>query len=180
MGEKSAQNLLGAIEASKQAGPARLLYALGIRQVGEKAAAVLCTHFPDLEQFFTLTEEALCAVPDIGAITAHNIVTFFALPQTRDLLLRLKESGVALAGEVVAPTDLRFAGMTFVLTGTLPTMSRAQASEKIIAHGGKTSSSVSKKTTYVLAGEEAGSKLDRAQELGVPVIDEQAFLQMLE
>ncbi len=180
MGEKSVQNLLTSIEKSKQAGPARLLFGLGIRQVGEKAAGVLCSHFPNIEQFFSLDVASLLTIPDIGEITAKNIVEFFAHPQTRTLIDRLKASGVVLERETTAPTDLRFANLVFVLTGTLPTLSRTQASELITAHGGKTSSSVSKKTDYVLAGEQAGSKLDRALELGVKVIDETTFFSMLE
>ncbi len=179
MGEKSVQNLLSAIEASKQAGPAKLLYALGIRQVGEKAAAVLIRHFPDLEQFFTLTEEELTQVEDIGAVTAQNIVNFFSHPQSRILIDRLAQAGVLLKQEAPAVIGDTFAGLTFVLTGTLPTMGRKEASELIETHGGKTSSSVSKKTSYVLAGAEAGSKLDKARALGIPILEEADFLAML-
>ncbi len=179
MGEKSVQNLLAAIEKSKQAGPAKLLYALGIRQVGEKAAAVLVRKFPDLMQFFSFTVEDLIQVSDIGSITAQNIVNFFSHPQTRILMDRLAQAGVLLKQQTPDVIGDTFAGLTFVLTGTLPTMGRKEASELIEKHGGKTASSVSKKTSYVLAGEEAGSKLDKAQSLGIPILDEAAFLAML-
>ena len=178
MGEKSASNLITAIENSKTRGLDRLLYALGIRQVGEKAAKALASHFNDIERFFTLTVDELCAVEDIGDITAENIVNFFSHSQTRELIDRLKEYGVDVTYSS-AVTDTRFSGMTFVLTGTLPTMKRDEASALIEKFGGKTSGSVSKKTTYVLAGEDAGSKLTKAQSLGITIIDEDAFLEML-
>ncbi len=179
MGEKSVANLLSAIEASKQAGLARLIYALGIRQVGEKAAQLLASRFSDIEALFSASEEELTETEDIGAITAQSILHFFAHPQTRTLIDRLKSYGVETVAKASTRTDDRFAGKVFVLTGTLPTMTRDQASALIVTHGGKTSSSVSKKTDYVLAGSEAGSKLDKALALGVTVIDEPTFLSMI-
>ncbi len=180
MGEKSAQNLVAAIDRSRHAGLARLIYALGIRQIGEKAAANLSAHFGSLEKLFYATPEELTAVDDIGEITAQCIIDFFAHPQTRALCDRLRAAGVETEAQKSEKADDRFAGLTFVLTGTLPSLTRDQASALIAAHGGKVSSSVSKKTSYVLAGDEAGSKLTKAQQLGVPVIDESAFFQMLE
>ncbi len=179
MGEKSVSNLLSAIESSKSAGLARLVYALGIRQVGEKAAALLASEFSDMEALAMASEEVLTAMPDIGAITAQNICNFFSHPQTRALIARLAQCGVQMQSKRAEQASDRFAGKTFVLTGTLPTMTRDQASALIVQNGGKTSSSVSKKTDYVLAGAEAGSKLDKALSLGVPVIDEQTFLEMI-
>ena len=178
MGKKSAENLIAAIEESKGRGLEKLLYALGIRQVGEKAAKALALRFGNIDAFFTATAEDLCAVDDIGEITAEYVVNFFSHPQTSELIAKLKAAGVNTTYEN-AVTDTRFSGMTFVLTGTLPTMKRDEASALIERFGGKTSGSVSKKTTYVLAGEEAGSKLTKAQSLGVTVIDEETFLEML-
>ena len=178
MGEKSASNLIESINTSKTRGLDRLLYALGIRQVGEKAAKALALRFGNIDAFFTASIEDLCSVDDIGEITAQYVVNFFSHPQTKDLIDRLKAAGVDTT-YANAVTDTRFAGMTFVLTGTLPTMKRDEASALIEQHGGKTSGSVSKKTTYVLAGEEAGSKLTKAQALGVTIIDEETFLEML-
>lgn len=179
MGKKSAENLISAIDASKEAGLARLLYALGIRQVGEKAAEVLASKYNSIEDFFTVTVDDLVQIDDIGGITADYIVQYFSLASTRILIDRLKEYGVKTEYEKSEQTDDRFAGMTFVLTGTLPTMTRDEASTIIESHGGKTSSSVSKKTTYVLAGEAAGSKLTKAQSLGVNIIDEEKFMEMV-
>ncbi len=179
MGEKSVSNLLSAIEASKEAGLARLIYALGIRQVGEKAASLLAQEFSDIESLFCASEEALTAMNDIGAITAQNIRNFFSHPQTRILIDRLRACGVKMSANAPQKVSDRFAGKTFVLTGTLPTMTREQASALILENGGKTASSVSKKTDFVLAGTQAGSKLDKALSLGVTVIDEAAFLEMI-
>lgn len=179
MGEKSAKNLKAALEASKNAGLARLLYALGIRQVGTKAAALLAAEFGDIEAFFGVEREALIAIGDIGEITADYIIDFFAHPQTRELIDALKAVGVVTAeqpGEV--QSDL-LAGLTFVITGTLDGMSRDEASALIEKNGGKTSGAVSKKTSYVLAGEKAGSKLTKAQTLGLPIISLDEFLKMI-
>ena len=178
MGEKSAAKLISSIEKSKSAGLARLLSALGIRQVGDKAAAVIAARFGDIEELFKATPETLCEIDDVGEITAENIVSFFSHPQTRRMIDRLKAAGVVMTAEKAAAGDDRFAGMTFVLTGTLPDMTREQASALITSHGGKVSGSVSKKTSYVVAGAEAGSKLAKAESLGVPVIDEAELLRM--
>ena len=181
LGEKSAENLLSAIEASKEAGAARLLYALGIRHTGEIASASIVNHFGSVDALFDATEEQLCEIADIGGVTAAAVREYFALPETRDLIDRLKAAGVQTAlttgGEELPQI---FEGKTFVLTGTLPTLSRDDASEMIRLRGGKASSSVSKKTDFVLAGEKAGSKLDKANALGVRVITEAEFLAMLE
>ncbi len=173
-----ASNIISSISASKNAGLDRLLYALGIRQVGEKASKVLAKTYGDIEKFFTVTVDELCQINDIGKITAENIVNFFCHKQTRDLIDKLENAGVKTVFESEV-TDTRFNGMTFVLTGTLPTMKRDEASALIEKFGGKTSGSVSKKTTYVLAGEEAGSKLTKAKELGVQIISEQDLLEMI-
>ena len=178
MGEKSAAKLISSIEKSKSAGLARLLSALGIRQVGDKAAAVIAARFGDIEELFKATPETLCEIDDVGEITAENIVSFFSHPQTRRMIDRLKDAGVVMTAEKASAGDDRFAGMTFVLTGTLPDMTRDEASALITSHGGKVSGSVSKKTSYVVAGAEAGSKLAKAESLGVPVIDEAELLRM--
>ena len=178
MGEKSAANLVAAIEASKTAGLARLIYALGIRQVGAKAAQVLAARFGDIEALFTADTESLCDIDDVGGITAGYVVDYFSHPSTRELINELKACGVVTTYESQKKSD-KFAGMTFVLTGTLPTMKRDEAAALIESHGGKVSSSVSKKTTYVVAGADAGSKLTKAQTLGVTVIGEDELLAML-
>lgn len=178
MGEKSAQNLIAAIEKSKGAGLERLLYALGIRNIGAVAAAALAARFGTLEAAMEATVEELCAIPDFGEITALCVVNYFSHEQNRALCRRLTEAGLETKS-TAAPTSDRYAGKTFVLTGTLPTMSRDEASALIKAQGGKVSGSVSKKTDYVVAGEAAGSKLTKANELGVTVIDEATLLEML-
>ncbi|MBQ0010610.1 MAG: NAD-dependent DNA ligase LigA [Ruminococcus sp.] len=179
MGKKSADNLIAAIERSKTAGLAKLLYALGIRNVGEKAAKSLAEAYPDIELLFTADEKDIAALYDFGEITARYIVNFFAHPQTRALVDELKAAGVKTVYEK-EQTGNRFAGLTFVLTGTLPTLSRDEASTLIEQNGGKTSSSVSVKTSIVLAGEAAGSKLAKAEALGIRIIDEDEFRRMLE
>ena len=178
MGEKSAQNLIDAIEKSKNAGLERLLYALGIRNIGVVAAAALAGKYRTLQACMTATVEDLCEIPDFGLITAESVVNFFSHPQNVALCNRLTEAG-CVTESTAAPQGDKFAGMTFVLTGTLPTMSRDEASELIKAQGGKVSGSVSKKNTYVVAGEAAGSKLTKAQSLGVSIIDEATLLAML-
>ena len=180
MGKKSAENLVNAIAASKDRGLARLLYALGIRQIGSVAAQSLAAHYADIEDFFAVTVEDLTKIEDFGLITAENVVQYFHQPSTRVLVNELKALGVKTTAEKEETVDFRFGGMTFVLTGTLPTMTRSEAEALIKKYGGKTSSSVSKKTSVVLAGEEAGSKLTKARELGVRVIDEAEFLAMLQ
>ncbi len=178
MGKKSAENLIAAIDRSKAAGLDRLIYALGIRQVGEKAAKSLAEAFPDIELLFGITEEQISAIYDFGDISARYIVNFFAHPQTRTLIDELKSRGVKTTYEKQQRGNI-FDGMTFVLTGTLPTMKRDEASRLIEENGGKVSSSVSAKTSIVLAGEEAGSKLTKAQSLGIRIIGEEEFLAML-
>ena len=178
-GKKSAANLKAAIEASKQNDLARLLCALGIRQVGSKAAKVLAATFGSLDALQNAALEDLTAVPDIGEKTAQNILDYFASPQSQDLIERLREAGVNFLS-TNRITDTRFAGKTFVLTGALSLFTREEATEKIESFGGKAASSVSKKTTYVVAGENAGSKLKKANELGIPVLSEQEFLELLQ
>ncbi len=178
MGEKSARNLLAAIEKSKQAGLARLLCAFGIRQVGQKAAKTLAMHFPDLDAVMAAGEDELKAIPDIGAITAGFITEWFSLDQSKHQIRLLREAGVSFESRE-SIVDSRFAGKTFVLTGALKNYTREEASAIIERYGGKASGSVSKKTSYVLAGENAGSKLTKAQELGIPVISEDEFAEMI-
>ncbi len=177
MGEKSANNLISAIEASKKAGLDRLIYALGIRNIGEKAAKALATAFGTIDALAKATKEDLVAIPDFGEITADCVLDYFAHPQTIELVEKLKACGVMTTYEI-EKADKIFEGMTFVLTGTLPNLSRDEASAIIERHGGKASSSVSSKTTYVVAGEKAGSKLTKAQNLGVAIIDEETLLKM--
>ncbi len=179
MGKKSAENLIGAIEKSRSNDLSRLIYGLGIRQVGEKAAKVLAMRFGTLDALMAATVEELTEVPDVGEITARCIVDYLSQPQARDLIQRLRDAGVNFQStrEVV---DQRFAGMTFVLTGTLTRFDRKTAQSLIEERGGKAAGSVSKKTSYVVAGEAAGSKLRKAEELGVPVLTEEEFARMLE
>ena len=178
MGDKSAENLMAAIEASKAAGLERLIYALGIRQVGEAAAEAVAKKFRTLDACFAASFEDFAAIDDIGEITAGNLTEYFASEESRAFCDRLMAAGVRTEAVKQAASD-RLAGMTFVLTGTLPTLSRDEASERIKAMGGKVSGSVSKKTTYVVAGEAAGSKLTKANELSIPVIDEEELLRMI-
>lgn len=179
MGKKSAENLLSSIEKSKEAGLARLIYALGIPNVGEKAGKALAKVYGDIERLFCATREEISAIEDFGAVTAWCVVSYFSHPQTRMMIEGLKKAGVKTKEEPVEKGGA-FEGKTFVLTGTLPTLKRAQAGALIEQLGGKTSSSVSKLTDYVLAGEEAGSKLTKAQSLNIPIIDEETFLEMIE
>ena len=179
MGEKSAQNLLNAIEKSKSAEINRLVYALGIRHIGEKAAKLLCEHFLSIENLFTASVEEISAIDGYGTIMAESVADYFSLEATRSLIDELKALGVEMKPLEAKKKEGIFLGKTFVLTGTLPTMSRKEASALIEQNGGKTSSSVSKKTDYVLAGEDAGSKLTKAQSLGVAVISEEELLQMI-
>ena len=178
MGEKSAAKLLAAIDGSREAGLARLLCAFGIRQVGQKAAKVLASHFSDLDSLMAASAEALTLIPDIGEITAGFITEWFSLPQSQHQIARLREAGVDFRSKE-EKKDNRFAGLTFVLTGTLSQYTRDEASAIIESYGGKASGSVSKKTSYVLAGENAGSKLTKAQSLGIPVISEEQFAEMI-
>ena len=179
MGEKSAENLIRAIENSKANDLSKLIYGLGIRQVGEKAAKVLAAHFRTMDALAAATVEELTGIDDVGEITARCIVDYLQSPQARDLIRRLREAGVNMES-TSQQVDTRFAGMTFVLTGTLSKFSRKDAQEMIEQRGGKASGSVSKKTTYVVAGEAAGSKLQKARELGIPILTEEDFAAMLE
>ena len=178
MGDKSAANLIAAIERSKSAGLARLLCAFGIRQVGQKAAKVLAGSFEDLDALIAADAEQLTAIPDIGGITAGFITEWFSLPQSQHLIGRLRAAGVDFTSHEEKKDD-RFAGLTFVLTGTLSDFTRDEASAIIESFGGKASSSVSKKTSYVLAGENAGSKLTKAEGLGIKIISEADFAEMI-
>lgn len=178
MGAKSADNAVAAIEKSKENDLSRLLYALGIRQVGVKAAKVLASHFGSYDALAQASLEELTEIEDIGPITAQFILDWVHSPQSEDLIARLKAAGVCMESARKTVDD-RFAGMTFVLTGALSRFTRDEATEMIEARGGKASGSVSKKTTYVVAGEAAGSKLKKAQELGIPVLSEEEFLEMI-
>ena len=178
LGDKSAAKLIAAIDKSRAAGLARLLCAFGIRQVGQKAAKVLASHYADLDALMTADTEELTRVPDIGAITAGFITEWFSMPQSQHQIRLLREAGVDFASHEEKKDD-RFAGLTFVLTGALERFTRDEASALIESFGGKASSSVSKKTSYVVAGENAGSKLTKAQSLGIPVLSEDEFADML-
>lgn len=178
MGQKSAENLIAAIEKSKSRDLSRLLFAFGIRQVGQKAAKVLAARFGTLDRLSQATVEELTAVDDIGEITARSLAEWLHSDQAEHLIASLKGAGVNTAS-LAQPVDDRLAGKTFVFTGTLEHFSRAEAGARIEALGGKVSSSVSRKTSYVVAGEEAGSKLDKANALGITVLSEAEFLQML-
>lgn len=179
MGEKSAANLVAAIDKSREAGLARLLCAFGIRQVGQKAAKVLAAHFDDLDSLMAADAEQLKQIPDIGDITAAFITEWFSLPQSRHQIERLRQAGVSFQSRE-EKKDNRFAGLTFVLTGTLSHFTRDEASAIIESYGGKASGSVSKKTSYVLAGENAGSKLTKADALGIRIISEEEFAAMIQ
>ncbi len=179
MGKKSAENLINAIENSKNAGLERLIFALGIRNIGEVAATSLAKKYGSLEKCFEATVDEICEIEDFGMITAECVVDYFSHPQNRVLCQRLIDAGLKTEAVRKQVKD-NFNGMTFVLTGTLPTMTRHEASELIKERGGKVSGSVSKKTTFVLAGEEAGSKLTKAKELNIRIISEEEFLKMLD
>ncbi|MGE5318575.1 MAG: NAD-dependent DNA ligase LigA, partial [Hyphomicrobiaceae bacterium] len=181
MAEKSAANLLAAIEASKRTTLARFIFALGIRNVGEATAKDLAQHFGSLDRLLAATEADLLAVRDVGPIVAQSIVQFFAEPHNLGVVKTLRSAGVRWPESSGAQSSAGIlAGKTLVLTGTLPTLTRDAAKERIEAAGGKVSGSVSKKTDYVVAGAEAGSKLTKAQELGVTILDEAALLALLE
>ena len=178
-GSKAAENLYSSIQGSKKQDLSRLLYALGIHQVGEKAAKLIAMQFGTLDAIRTATTGDLCRVPDIGEITAQNIVVWFSSEQGRDLVERLREAGLNFTCSLERP-DTKFAGMTFVLTGALSRFSREEAETAIEQLGGKASSSVSKKTTYVVAGENAGSKRAKAESLGIPILTEDELVAMME
>ena len=177
-GDKAPKKLLASIEASKQNDLSRLIYALGIRQVGAKAGKILAQAFGELDALMEADEERLTQVPDVGGITAQSIVAWFRSPQSRHMIERLRAAGVNFHCNMEI-TDRRFEGKTFVLTGALTRFTREEATEQIEAFGGKASGSVSKKTSFVVAGENAGSKLRKANELGIPVLTEEEFLEML-
>jgi len=178
MGEKSVDNLLRSIETSKSNDLSRLLFGLGIRNVGQKAAALICEKFNSIDALISASMEEISAISGIGPIIAQSVAEYFAQPQSLALIEQFRRAGVNLTSESKQKGNA-LEGLTFVLTGTLPTYTRDQAKEIIESMGGKVSSSVSKKTSYVLAGEDAGSKLTKAQTLGIPILDEEAFQQML-
>jgi DNA ligase (NAD+) len=181
MGEKSAANLLAGLEASRRTTLPRFLFALGIRHVGETTAKDLARHFGSMDRLMDASEAQLLEVKDVGPVVAHSVRSFFDQPHHREIVEQLRAAGITWEeGSGTQPVGIAgVAGLTFVLTGTLPTMSRDAARDLIEAAGGKVAGSVSKKTHFVVAGAEAGSKLDKALELGVPVLDEAALLAML-
>ena len=178
-GSTAAKKLLAAIESSKQQDVSRLIYALGIRQVGAKAGKVLATSFGSLDALMAASVEELTAVPDVGEITARNIAEWFSQPQALDMVERLRQAGVNFESKRVV-SDTRFVGKIFVLTGALSKFTREEATEKIELFGGKASGSVSKKTSFVVVGENAGSKERKARELGIPILSEDEFLEMIQ
>lgn len=178
MGEKSAENLISAIEKSKKNDLSRLIFALGIRNIGQKAGKELAKRFDSLDSLMSASPEELASCEDFGMIMAQSIKSFFQVEQNMDIVEKLRRAGVNFLS-TQAPAGSLFAGKTFVLTGTLPTLKRNEAAKLIEDNGGKTSSSVSKKTDYVLLGEDAGSKLEKALSLGIPTISEEEFLAML-
>ena len=181
MAEKSAQNILAALEKSKQTTLARFIYALGIHNVGETTAQTLAQHFATLEQLMTADEESLQAVPDVGPIVAHSIVTFFAQPHNREVIDKLLAAGLHWPEvEIKSEDALPLKGKTFVLTGTLTQMSRNDAKAALQALGAKVSGSVSKKTDYVVVGENPGSKATKAEQLGIEILSESELLSLLE
>lgn len=177
MGEKSGTNLISAIEKSKEAGLDKLIYALGIRNIGEKTAKTLASTYRDIDKLFDLTADEITEIEDFGEITAEFVVNYFSHPQTRELIDELKSFGIKTTYDSVVGD--KFKGLTFVLTGTLETMTRSEGEALIESLGGKASSSVSKRTDYVLAGSDAGSKLTKAQALGVKIISEEEFIKMV-
>ena len=178
-GDTAAKKLLAAIESSKQQDVSRLIYALGIRQVGAKMGKVLASHFGSLDGLMAASVEELTDVADVGQVTAENIAGWFSQPQSRHMVERLRAAGVNFES-LRTVTDNRFAGKTFVLTGALSKFTREEATEKIELFGGKAAGSVSKKTSFVVVGENAGSKERKARELGIPILSEDDFLQMIE
>jgi DNA ligase (NAD+) len=179
MGRKSAANLVQAIEKARTPALGRLLFALGIRHVGETTARDLARHFGTVQRVMDATEDELLQVSDVGPVVAGSLLRFFAEPHNREVIAALQRAGVQPVAEPAAAGDLPLAGKTVVLTGTLPTWTRDEATRRVLAAGGKVSGSVSKKTAYVVAGDEAGSKLVKARELGVPVLDEDGLKALL-
>ncbi|MGL4668776.1 MAG: helix-hairpin-helix domain-containing protein, partial [Saezia sp.] len=181
MGKRSAQNILDALEKSKQTTLQRFMYALGIRHVGETTAKDLAKHFGSLERIMAATEEELLEVEDVGPVIVKSIQTFFAQTHNREVIEELRKLGVHWEdGQADGDRPKPLIGLTFVLTGSLPTLGRDEAKEILENLGAKVSGSVSKKTDYVVAGEEAGSKLTKAQELGVKVLDEAGMLALVQ
>lgn len=176
--ETSANNIINSVNNSKNNDLSKLIFALGIRHIGAKAGKLLADYFKDIDLVMNASVDDILQIDGFGKIMAESVVEFFSSDSTKELIKKLKEAGVNMKSTNVVE-DTRFSGMTFVLTGTLPTLKRAEASKIIESFGGKTSSSVSKKTTYVLAGEEAGSKLDKANKLGVQIISEEEFKEMI-
>ncbi|MDR1003222.1 MAG: NAD-dependent DNA ligase LigA [Oscillospiraceae bacterium] len=179
MGEKSADNLINAIEKSKNNDLSRLLTAFGIRNIGKSASVLLAEHFGTLDALRNASQEEMTGINGFGAVMAESVAKFFSLPETDHLIRRLTEAGVNMTAEEKPLSDNRFEGKTFVITGTLSSLGRKEAEDLVKSFGGKTSSSVSKKTDYVIAGEKAGSKLEKANSLGVTVLTEEQFLEMV-
>jgi DNA ligase (NAD+) len=181
MGEKSAANLLAAIDQSRNTTLARFIFALGIRNAGEATARDLAQHFGGIDALMEADEAALQAVRDVGPVVAASIARFFGEPRNRKVVQELRELGVRWSeGKAKRAADLPLAGKTFVLTGTLPRMTREESKVRIVARGGRVSGSVSKKTHYVVAGADPGGKLEQARELGVAVLDEEGLVKLLE
>jgi len=180
LGEKSASNLLDALDRSRLTTLPRFLYALGIREVGEVTARTLAEHFRELEALMATDEETLQTVPDVGPSVAQHVHTFFRQPHNREVICGLLAAGLHWAPMPERPpaTALPLAGKTFVITGTLPGLTREEAKARVLALGGKAAGSVSKRTDYVVAGADPGSKLTKARELGIPVLDEAGFLEL--
>jgi len=179
MADKSAKNVLSALEKSKTTTLARFIYALGIRHVGESTAKELARHFGNMDAVIVASEPQLLEVADIGPVVAQSIKTYFSDPLNVELVAQLRAAGVNWPEQETESRPRPLLGKTFVLTGTLPNLTRDEAAQLIEEQGGKVSGSVSKKTSYVVAGEEAGSKLAKAEELGVPILDETGLHQLL-
>ena len=179
MAEKSANNLVAAVEKSKENELYRLVFALGIRNIGLKAAKLICENFATIDDIMNASAEDFEKIEGFGSVMAQSVQGYFALESTRELIDELKQLGLKMKPSEQKPKGGLLEGKTFVLTGTLPNMKRSEAAKLIEAHGGKTSSSVSKKTSFVVAGEEAGSKLTKAQSLGITILSEQELLDML-
>ncbi len=177
--DKSVNNLLTALENSKEKGLDKLIFALGIRNIGESAALLLAERFSDMDTLLSATKEDILAIDGFGEVMADSLLAFFSKESTKKLLDSLKTSGVKMSHSTVVQDNI-LAGHSFVITGTLPSLSRSEAQALVVQNGGKVTSSVSKKTSYLIAGESAGSKLEKAQTLQIPVLDEDAFLQMIQ